>query len=90
MESKDGEINTVVEFIVELITGESNDIDEDGDTQTDCNNIQIAQPDFSQQFAKCIEFANLFSEKIGKFVIPNKENLPNTDFFSLIEKPPEA
>ena len=89
MESKEGEINSVVEFLIELITGESNDIDEDGDNQTDCNPVQIAQPDISQHLTRCIETANLLSEKISKFGIPNKENLPNTDFFSKIEQPPE-
>jgi hypothetical protein len=89
MESKDGEINSVVEYLVELITGESNNIDEDGDNQTDCNSVKIVQHNFSQQLAQSIELMNLFSNNIQKFTIPNKEELPNTDFCCAIEQPPE-
>ncbi|MCL2436143.1 MAG: hypothetical protein FWD09_08445 [Lentimicrobiaceae bacterium] len=90
MESPNGEINSVAELIVELITGEGNDIDEDGDMQTDCNYVEIVHHDFSQQVAQSIELANLFSKNIGKFRVSGKEDLPIEDFFSRIEQPPEV
>jgi hypothetical protein len=90
VENPNGEINTVLEFVVELITGESNDIDEDGDSQTDCNNVQIGQHDFSQHLAHSIELMNLSLEKIIKFNIPNKEELPQSNFFNQIDQPPEV
>jgi hypothetical protein len=85
----EGETNSVLELIVELVTGESNDIDEDGDQQSDCNHVQIIQHDFSQQFAQILELANLFSINKNNFRIPNKENLPSINFFDKIDKPPE-
>jgi hypothetical protein len=90
METPGGEINTVAEMLVALITGESNDIDEDGDNQTDCNHVKIVQHDFSQQLAQSIELMNLFSNNIIKHQIPDKEALPIKDFYCRIERPPEV
>jgi hypothetical protein len=90
MESPDGEINSVAELLAELITGESNGIDEDGDMQTECNFVQIIQHDFSQQLTQSLELVNLSSEKILKFNIPNKEEIPPINFFNKIDKPPEV
>jgi len=89
MENANGEINSVVEFLVELATGESNAIDEDGDSQTDCNSVKIVH-DFSQQLTQSIDLLNSFSEKNVKFIIPNKENIPSLNFFDKIDKPPEV
>jgi hypothetical protein len=90
MNNPDGEINSVVEYIVQLITGEDNGIDEDGDMQTECNFVQIVQHDFSQQLAQSIELQKLFSKEIEKFRFPLKEDLPIIDFFSQLEQPPEC
>jgi len=90
MESPNGEINSVAEWLVELITGESNDIDEDGDMQTDCNCAGITHHDFSQQLAQSIELANLFSKSIKKSGVLNKENLPENNFCSGVDQPPEV
>jgi len=62
--NSNGEINSVVEFLVECITGECNDIDEDGDSQTDCNSAKTVHLDFSQQLAQRMELMNLFSKNI--------------------------
>ena len=88
IENKNGEINSVLEFFVEFVTGESNNVDEDGDMQTDCNSVNIVQHDFSQQLLK-IETANLFSKNIKKSEFPNKENLPANNYYRQIDQPPE-
>jgi len=85
----DGEINSVLEYLVELVTGESNNIDEDGDSQTDCNSAKIVHHDFSQQLAQSIDLLSFYFEKTVKYVIPNKENIPPLNFFNKIDKPPE-
>ena len=87
--SNDNEINSVVEWLVEWVTGENNNFDEDGDSQSDCNYVKIVQHDFSQQFTKNLELANQFSINKNNFSIPNKENLPPINFFDKIDKPPE-
>jgi hypothetical protein len=89
VESPDGEVNSVVEWVVLLITGHENGIDEDGDVQSDCNVVQIVHYDFSQQLAQTLELVNLFSKEITKTAIPNKETLPTKDFYSRIDHPPE-
>ena len=85
----DGEVNSVAEWILQLITGESNDIDEDGDSQTGCYFVKILQPDFSQQLSKSINLANLFYKEI-KIGFPESEILPNIDYYCKIEQPPEV
>ena len=83
------EINSVIEWVVEVITGEGNDIDEDGDMHTDCNSVNIAHHDFSQQLAQNLKLTNLFSKDIAKNRFPNKENFLIQDFCSQIDRPPE-
>jgi len=89
MESQGGEINSVFELLVELVTGESNDIDEDGDMQTCCNCINLHH-DFSQQLAQSLELMNLFSKNIKKSGYPNKENLLGNNYYRQIDQPPEV
>jgi len=83
------EINSVIELLVAVITGEENNIDEDGDLQTHCNSVSIVHHDFIQQFAQSLELANLFSKDIAKNRFPNKENFLTQDFCSQIDQPPE-
>jgi len=80
------EINSVVEWIQQLVTGESNDIDEDGDNQTDWNFTYTFICDFPQQLA----LINLFSKEIKKNKFPDSENFLSNDFCSQIEQPPEV
>ena len=84
------EINTVIEWITQLITGESNDIDEDGDGQTDCNSVKVVQHDFSQQMAKYFELANLYCKNSEKIAFPCKEDSFLDDFYSKIDHPPQV
>ena len=81
------EINSVIELAWQLITGECNDIDEDGDLQSDSNFVKIIQYDFSN--AQSFELANLFSKNINKR-FSNNENILTKDFCSQIDQPPEV
>ena len=81
-----GEINSVVEWIQQLVTGESNDIDEDGDMQTDCNFTQIPLYDFLQQFVQI----KVFTKEIKKDKFPYTENFLSSNFCSKIDQPPEV
>ena len=83
------ETNSVIEWITQLITGESNDIDEDGDLPTDCNSAKIVQHDFLQQMAKYFELAILYSQDIEKIAFPRKEDFLLYDFHSKIDHPPQ-
>ena len=85
----DGEINSVIELIIQLITGKENGIDEDGDSQSNCNFVKIVQHDFSEQITKSLELANLFSQNIDKLTFPRKENIPPKSFYGQIDHPPE-
>jgi hypothetical protein len=89
IDNPDGEINSVLELFVEFVTGEGNDIDEDGDQQNDQNYVQIVQHDFSQQVAQFLELANLSSININKLAFLTKEELPIQEFFFKVEQPPE-
>jgi len=87
MENQGGrEINSVIEWIQQLATGESNDVDEDGDLQTDCNSTYNFVHDFQQQ----LTLINLFSKEIKKNRFPDKENFFLNDFRSQLDKPPEV
>jgi hypothetical protein len=90
MNNPDGEINTVIEYVVQLITGEGNDIDEDGDMQTCCSFVKVAQHDFLQQLAKTIELVNLFPQELNKNVLLMNEELPQNVFYCQIDQPPEV
>jgi hypothetical protein len=88
-ESQDGrEVNSVIEWVIQLITGEDNGIDEDGDNHSNCNFVQIVQPDFSQQISQNFELANLHFRNI-EFIFPRKEDILQNDFYSQIDQPPE-
>ena len=83
------EINTVVEWIAQLITGESNGIDEDGDMQNDCNSAKTVSYNFCQEFAQYLEVLCLHSKNIEKTVFPNTENIPLNCFYTQIDHPPQ-
>ena len=84
------ELNSVFELLVQLISGEGNDIDEDGDLPSDCNSVKIVQYDFSQQLAQQFELINLYSQKTDKFAFFIEENLPIKPFCFPIDHPPEV
>ena len=82
------ETNSVMEWIIQSVTGESNDIDEDGDSQSNCHFVKIVQYDFSEQITKNFDLANLWSKNINNF-IPHKEDIPQKSFYTQIDQPPE-
>jgi len=83
------ETNSIIEWITQLVTGEGNDIDEDGDAQSDCHFAKIIPHDFSEQFTKNFDLANWTFKNINKFV-PREENIPLTGFYDQIDPPPEV
>ncbi len=83
------ETNSLIEWIIQLITGESNNIDEDGDSQTDCNSVKVVHYDFSQQFTQSLELANLISKDVAKNRFPYTEKFSISDFYSQIDHPPQ-
>ena len=90
VESQDGcEVNSLIEWVIQLITDKDNGIDEDGDEHSCCNFVKTVQPDFSQQIAKHFELANLYFKKI-EFLFPKKENFLSNDFYARIDQPPEV
>jgi hypothetical protein len=80
-----GELNSVIEWILQL-TGNGNDIDEDGDTQTNYSFAQTFIHDFPQQFTQI----NLFSKEIKQNRFPHQEILILNDFYCQIDQPPES
>ncbi|MCL2738596.1 MAG: hypothetical protein FWE30_04025 [Bacteroidales bacterium] len=85
----EAEINSVIEWVSEWITGESNDMDEDGDSQTDLSLARTIQHDFLQQVTH-LEYANLLSNNVEKNRFSYKENLLMQDFCFPIDYPPES
>ena len=79
------EINSVIEWIHQLATGTGNDIDEDGDMQTDFSFTHFFICDFPNQFA----LINIFPKEISTNRFPNKENFLFNDFRSQLDQPPE-
>ena len=80
------EINSVMEWITQLVTGEDNGIDEDGDEQTDCSFPHITLYDFSLSFVHI----DVFSKDIKNIGIPYKEKFLLNGFCSRIDHPPEV
>jgi hypothetical protein len=81
------ELNSVIEWITHLVTGESNDIDEDGDLQTDCNSVKV-NTNFCEDFAKYLDL-NLYLKCTKIIACPNNEIFYLKDFYSQIDHPPQ-
>jgi hypothetical protein len=79
------EVNSVIEWIAQLVTGESNDIDEDGDMQSDCSSVKI----FCEDFAQYIDLLNLHPKCVEKIACPHNENFYLKDFYTQIDHPPQ-
>ena len=79
------ETNSIIEWVLQLVTGESNDIDEDGDMQSSCNFTLIYLQDFPPHSIQ----VNLFPKDIKKNKFFNKENFIQKDFYDQIDRPPE-
>jgi hypothetical protein len=83
------ETNSLLEWVQQLITGESSDIDEDGNSQSDCHSVKIVCNNFHQECADCLGLLNLSSKNTEKITFPNKENLYLKDFYTQIDHPPQ-
>ena len=75
---------------MQLVTGECNDIDEDGDLQSDCNSVKIVNTVFFQEFAQYLDLLNLHPKNYKKISFPNKKNLYLKDFYAQIDHPPQV
>jgi len=84
------ELNSVIEWITQIVTGESNDIDEDGDMQSDCNSVNTITYVFYQEFSNNLDLLNSYSTNLEKISFPNEENIPQKDFYTQIDHPPET
>jgi len=83
------ELNSVIEWITQLVTGESNDIDEDGDLQSDCNSVNIVSFEYYKEIAQYLDLLGLYSKDLGKILFPDKDKLLLTDFYTQIDHPPQ-
>ena len=83
------EINSVIEWITHLVTGESNDMDEDGDLQSDCNSVKTVSISHYQEFTQYHELLNIPSAITGKHTFPDEENIRQRDFYFQIDHPPQ-
>ena len=83
------EINSIIELVTQLITGESNDIDEDGDLQSDCNSAKTVGYNYYQEFAQYLDSLSLYSKSLEKMTFPNKENILQKNFYTQIDHPPQ-
>ena len=90
VESQDGsEVNSMIEWVLQLITGEDNGIDEDGDSHSNCNFVKTVQHDFTQQISRNFELMNLFAKNI-EIVFSRRENFYLNDFYVQIDHPPQV
>ena len=91
VENKDGnEVNSVIEWVSQLITGEDNGIDEDGDLQSDCNSVKVVSYNYYQEFAKYFDSLNLYSKSLKKTAYPNNKNILQIGFYTQIDHPPQV
>ncbi|MDR0829997.1 MAG: hypothetical protein LBN95_07790 [Prevotellaceae bacterium] len=90
MGSNPHEINSIIELLAELITGQSNNTDEDGDTQETCNSVKMVQPFIVQQFSQSLELLNKIPQKTEKISFPINENLPKSLVLGQIDHPPKC
>jgi len=84
------EINSVIEWVTQLVTGESNDIDEDGDLHSDCNSVKTVSFNYYQEFAQHLELLKLHSAIIEKLAFSNKDNIFQKGFYTQIDHPPQT
>ena len=83
------EINSAVEFLIEMITGQSNNMDEDGNSQETCNMAKIIQPVIAQQFAQSMEQFNNLPQNTVKILFPDTQNILDLLYLGKIDHPPQ-
>jgi hypothetical protein len=90
MDTNPNEINSLTELVIELITGHSNGIDEDGNSQEAYNFAKIVQPHIAQQFSQTLELWNKFPVETEKIYFPTKETIPPLPVYGQIDHPPQG
>lgn len=83
-----GEINSVLEFIIDL-TGNANDIDEDGDTP-EAYGFSVVEAFISQNFAQTLEQNNLFSKDIKRTFRVFSDLIFSQSVYGQIDHPPQG
>ena len=83
------ETNSVIEWITQLVTRKSNDIDEDGNSQTDCNSVKTITYFYYQELARYLDLLSSCSKETEKTTFPNEENIPQKEFYFQIDHPPQ-
>ena len=84
----ENEINSVLELIFKL-TGNENDIDEDGDSP-ESYTCSFIQPLVYQDFAQTLEQNNLFSKDIKKNFCVFSDAIFSLSVYGQIDQPPEV
>jgi len=84
------EINSIIEWVQELITGQSNDIDEDGDLQSDCISVNAVNFNYYQEITQYLDLLSLYSKDLEKIPFSNEEKFFLNDFYTQIDHPPES
>ncbi|MDR0872779.1 MAG: hypothetical protein LBN27_04845 [Prevotellaceae bacterium] len=90
MSNNPHEINSIAEFLTEIITGQSNNIDEDGDSQETCNMAKIITQIFSPQVSQVSDIVDLSAKITEDFTFPAKENIPPKPLLGTLEQPPQV
>jgi len=82
------EVNTLLEWALEILTGTSNNIDEDGDSQANYNFAKNIQPVISEQIAQTLDFLKT-SQRTIKIFTPTNETIPHLPVLGQIDHPPQ-
>ena len=82
------EINSVLELIFAL-TGNTNDIDEDGDTP-EAYSFSVVEPFVFSDFAQTLEQNNLFSKDIKKTFYVSSDTIFSLLVYGQIDHPPQG
>jgi len=83
------EINSFIELLAGLITGENNNIDEDGDSSESLNTVKITQTFIYQTFSLSLETREKFAETKPKLQFPDSEKIPQLLVYGQIDHPPQ-
>ena len=84
----ENEINSVLELIF-CLTGNTNDIDEDGDSP-ETYSFSFVQPFIFQNFAQTLEQNNLFSIDLTKKFHVSSDAIFSLSVYGQIDHPPEV
>ena len=83
------EINSVLELILSL-TGNPNDIDEDGDSPENYTLFQFSKLLICQDFEQALRLNHLFSKATKKTFYVFSDDLSSSPFYGQIDHPPQG